>query len=353
MAMCLNEAMALFASCEDSTNGTEKKAVAEIKAEAEQAPLVTPDLTFFQLHGPVKKMTMYENTYEFDENGNLTKVNGESASDYYYRDSKGRISSEEIEIHTEYYWDSESPIGCNVRMIGDISYTYDDKGFIVKEEGGMGNFTYTYDRIDEFGNWVSRKSDNGETLVRKIEYYNASSSTAAGNKDLSEENTIKITNKSVGQFTVGTAFPKSGQVPQSDLTIKQESHTEIGEGDDYTVVVDIVMSGKDKVMELYKGVSNNNIDEIMVYSSKAKTTEGIGVNSTLEEFFNAYNNASLGYSPYSSHGMIILECTKYENCQFLLPMSYLKQEPDVQGDWIELKPSDFKSGAKIEKVRVF
>jgi len=195
IAMCLN--LTMFASCKDSNKGTETEveteAVTETEVEAEQALLVTPDLTFFQLHGPVKKLTWYKDTYEFDKDGNLTKMNGKSASNYYHRDSKGRIDSEGEDGAGEiyYHWDSEKLIGCTEEGVIDWSYTYDDRGFIVKKEaevgpGEMSITTYTYDKIDEFGNWVSRKIDNAEE-VRKIEYYDQQTD----NTDLQEQSFAK------------------------------------------------------------------------------------------------------------------------------------------------------------------
>ena len=140
--------------------------------------IFTPDLTFFELHGNVKKMTWYNITYEFDEKGNLTKINGENPSQLYRRDNEGRIVATEGEVNTNYYWDSMQLTGYHVPEIGEISIKYDERGFRTEESGEFfGTTTYTYENIDENGNWLSRKNSDGEKEIREIEYYVNASST--------------------------------------------------------------------------------------------------------------------------------------------------------------------------------
>ncbi len=358
LSMCL-----ILASCSNSqpeSGQTSDKGTVE---EISTSPLVTPDLTFFELQGPVKKVIVNKMSYEFDQNGNLTKVNGKSPSAIYSRDDKGRIVSEKNDgMEYEYLWDSKRPTGYSVPMIGEISITYDERGFRAAEKSEQLTegcdecrdlYTiYTYDKTDEFGNWISRSNNYGATTVRKIEYYTGSETATTDNINDKDFSIIK---GAVGPFSVGAKFPGAGQVPQSNFTIKRTSRTEMGEGEEYTVVVDKVMFDNNEIMELTKSFDDNTIDEIKVFSPMVKTAEGIGVGSTIDEFYNTYNDVKLWFTYIS--GMFIMECDKYENCQFLLSESDFKHNLNdskyYQSDYITLKPSDFKKGAKIVSIRVF
>lgn len=350
-------ALAMFLSLALFTTGCSNKKNSEDNTDkvqnTEKALLKSPDLTFFELQGPVKVMTMYDQTFEFDENGNLTKVNGVSSSQVCSRDNEGRIISIDDEydyVAPEYFWDSERPTGYYEQMIGEIKFTYDDRGYRVTEqsENGDVNITYTYDKIDEFGNWLSRVSSDGETIVRTIEYYEASATTAStdgGNEKLA------LAKKAAGPFVVGAKFPSLGKFPQSNFTIKMEDYEEgLEEYADYEV-----LDGETIIMKLVKCNDVNDEDiigEITVYSPEMKTAEGIGVGSTIEEFYNTYNNVEL--CAFFT-GNIVLECDQYKGCQFMLSESDYKKDlwSDFDSDMKVLKPSDFKTGAKIKAIRIY
>lgn len=358
LSMCL-----VFSLCSNSRTDSGQRsdsATAEVTAKS---PLVTPDLTFFELQGPVKKVTVNKNTYEFDNNGNLTKVNGKSPSSFYSRDEKRRIVSENADgMEYVYFWDSKRPTGYTVPMIGDITFTYDERGFRTAEKSEQQvegcdecrdvYVTYTYGNTDAYGNWLSRSNNIGEKTVRKIEYYAVSGAAA---NDNSVDKDLTITKSGVGPFAIGAKFPAAGPVPGSKLTIKRTSRTEIGEGEEYTVVIDQVMFDNETVMELVKDYDANTINEIKILSTRVKTAEGIGVGSTIETFFNTYSSADLGFTYIS--GLLMMMCDEYESCQFLLSELDFKYDLTngkyYQSDYITLKPSDFKPGAKIVAIRRF
>lgn len=165
---------------------------------------VTPDLAFFELHGPVKtlKCGTYEtHTYKFDEEGNLEKIDGYNpftvdiySSGYenpirYSRNSRGQITEEQgWESQRIYTWNGEHlsrSEGGAEGYSSTISYHYDGRGFMTYEDcnsewyGGEEcetyHISYTYIEIDHYGNWVERTAvySNGrrETERRKIEYF--------------------------------------------------------------------------------------------------------------------------------------------------------------------------------------
>ena len=175
LALCL-----ICTSCRHSPKGSEKGSVQGNVEAVPQPVLVAPDLVFFELHGPVKKVKEDFLVYEFDEKGNLTKHDGVFT---FSRDSKGRIvKMDGYENHVTYRWDAERPVGSEAAAEGmtlSESYTYDERGFVVKikhtEDGQVSYETLTYSGLDPYGNWTQRSSQGYEygrgSATRVIEYY--------------------------------------------------------------------------------------------------------------------------------------------------------------------------------------
>lgn len=137
---------------------------------------VTPDLAFFSLHGPVKKMTGARNILEFDEKGNLIKLNGQDISVKYARDNNGRISIAYMDGDTiTYRWDSALMRPASMHGLNtNVMFYYDEWGFTSKWEWESGTITYSYSNIDEYGNWLSLSASDGTGNNRKIEYFDLS-----------------------------------------------------------------------------------------------------------------------------------------------------------------------------------
>lgn len=170
----------ICASCNNSQK--ESQVVLDKGGVEEATPSVVaaPDLTFFELRGPVKKMKEDFLVYEFDENGNLTRHNGEFS---FSRDEQGRIVKiNGYENHVTYLWDAGRPVGSEAAAEGmtlSESYTYDERGFVVKikhtTDGEVSYETLTYSGLDPYGNWTKRSSEGYEygrgSASRVIEYY--------------------------------------------------------------------------------------------------------------------------------------------------------------------------------------
>lgn len=176
LALCL-----MFSTCRSSQKKSDETVSGKGNVEQE-APVIqtTPDLTFFGLHGPVKKLKEDFLVYEFDEKGNLTKHNGTFT---FSRNEQGRIvKMNGYENHVTYLWDAERPVGSEAAAEGMMlqeSYSYDERGFVVKikhtADGEVSYETLSYSGLDQHGNWTQRSSEGYEygrgSATREIEYY--------------------------------------------------------------------------------------------------------------------------------------------------------------------------------------
>lgn len=151
--------------------------------EEEDLTFESPDLIFFELHGPVKRMIeRYENnnshTYEFDLRGNLVRLDGydpfsvdvysNDEEDYtrFDRDNNGRIVEKSgWEWYTAYTWKagypSEASWGNEIEQ-GSFTIEYDKYGF---------RSGYYHIDTDEYGNWTYKENYGGEITRRTIDYY--------------------------------------------------------------------------------------------------------------------------------------------------------------------------------------
>ena len=160
-----------------------------------------------------------------------------------------------------------------------------------------------------------------------------------------------IANKTVGDFKIGNEieFPSKNdayKVEEEILTKMVEGYAE--EETVYTV------SNDDKKLLLLKvevGNATKIIKEILVYSEKFKTNEGIGVSSTIEEFIAKYPTYKIWYTYVSDR--YILE-TESVNAQFILNKTdFTGGELKISSDQMFLKKTDFKATAKIVEIRIY
>ena len=173
----------------DSPKDINNDSSVESTIESEsQSVLVTPDLAFFELKGPVKKMTEDGMTYEFDKNGNLTRHSGTFS---YKHDKQGQIAEMQgYENSVTYKWNSGRVVGSESAAEGSMreeAYTYDERGFVVKIKHTVDDEveyeTLTYSNLDKYGNWIKRVSKGYEygrgSATRTIEYYSEQTSATS------------------------------------------------------------------------------------------------------------------------------------------------------------------------------
>lgn len=150
-------------------------------------------------------------------------------------------------------------------------------------------------------------------------------------------------------------------MPQSDKDIFFAAEGKPINWGDFSVTEDIIQRGYEGTPEaseytLYL-VQKNGFDimnisggEIIIVSDIIKTSENIGVNSTIEEFAGAYADFEIYYTYVSDKCWLSTE--KYPRIQFLLDKN------DFLAEWdgstiMELKISDFSPNSKINRIRVY
>lgn len=168
-------------SCKNSGEKNTSDNEDSIKEET----FTSPDLSLFQLKGPVKKCVismedMGDIVYEFDKDGNLISPKYEKIE----RDTNGAIIeyyNPESECTTRIKWEDGKVIA-TTDLFGDgynsssNGYEYDKDNNLVQmtQERIAFPFNYSDYKFDEFGNWISRIQEaNGTTCEEKryITYY--------------------------------------------------------------------------------------------------------------------------------------------------------------------------------------
>lgn len=164
------------------------------------ASFSSPDLTFFELKGPVKSVSCnyyeskvgFKKSYSFSSNGQLNtpngikikRKNGIISSVGYYDSDLASWMNEEFTTSSDGKVLSET--GQGIDGGGTSRYSYNSKGHVTKNtysgaiEGEPYNYvaTYTYKSFDQYGNWTkrvitSKDSYGTETSLetRTITYY--------------------------------------------------------------------------------------------------------------------------------------------------------------------------------------
>ncbi|MCB0376217.1 MAG: hypothetical protein KDD04_09890, partial [Sinomicrobium sp.] len=161
----------------------------------------------------------------------------------------------------------------------------------------------------------------------------------------------RISGNNAGDFKAGTPVPPY----VSHLSIRKEKHTETAEGETFeTTVYTVSFKGKELLQLLPEndGKSENSPDmigEIAVLSERFKTDKGVGINTALDDFINAYPDYKLWYTYVS--GMYVVETPEVQ-AQFILSEDDFTGTVNPTSDMTVLKRSDFKKDAKIVKIRI-
>ena len=207
----------VFGAC---GNGQQKN---EKEDNKEAVEIITPDMVFYDLQGPVKSCDIENGYYlfsgsrvEFDRSGVITLVDGRdpfavkehnpdelSADDEleydWSRDEKGQITSIAIGLTgKDYTWENgrlaPSYTGFHEDLVVKCELEYDAKGHVTKQtvydaiDADPEDVEWELYRVDEFtyldfdnhGNWTRCKVkyhdyeidlDEEDEIIRKIEYY--------------------------------------------------------------------------------------------------------------------------------------------------------------------------------------
>lgn len=163
-----------------------------------------------------------------------------------------------------------------------------------------------------------------------------------------------IANKAAGDFKVGDeiVFPTKNDTYKLEKSVV----TKMVEGEEEKETIYTVLENNEKLLNLEtveyleSGIVVEKIGELLVFSAKFKTSEGIGVSSTIDEFIAAYPTYKIWYTYVSD--MYVLE-TESVNAQFLLDKNDFTGELKISSDQEFLKKTDFKSNSKIVGIRIY
>ena len=81
------------------------------------------------------------------------------------------------------------------------------------------------------------------------------------------------------------------------------------------------------------------------------TDEGVGVGSTIEDFYSSFEDAQAYYTYIS--GAYWLESSAYKSLNFMLNEDDHNGTVDFDGDLTELSQENFNKGSLIEKIRIY
>lgn len=163
-----------------------------------------------------------------------------------------------------------------------------------------------------------------------------------------------LTPTQVGSFVYGDRID-AGKLPTGDI-IKKRRITHMEEGEKITLYEFDVWQNGVKALLISGGYDHRTntptqtITETKVLSSDYKTTEGVGVGSTLVKAMATYPRSKLMYS-------YVCDCIWLENglygIQFHIAKGNYKKPVPTHADSVQLQAADFKPNTRISHVRIF
>jgi hypothetical protein len=158
-----------------------------------------------------------------------------------------------------------------------------------------------------------------------------------------------ITAKNAGAFVLGE------KIPESVTGFERKKEIRTGEeASEYVVYV--YYSGDEKALEIQPAYSddedNDKIGEIVIFSGKFHTENGLHVGSTIEDLAKAYPAFSLGYS-YISDQFWFEQKSEENIIKFDLDKTGFTGKQNLySSDWVEIPIKDFKTGTKVTSIRL-
>lgn len=168
--------MSFFYSCGAKNSGEASSQGCDTLGKDTVVAVTFPDLSVFELKGPVKSVVFNDNYYEevtceFSNDGTLLKA-GDCVVE---RDKKGRIKVVQFPSAGDggtdmcatliYSYDKQGRVKSIAENGGgwhsEALFSYNMQGFVevdtTKNMYGTYVITYQYDNVDRHGNWTSRK----------------------------------------------------------------------------------------------------------------------------------------------------------------------------------------------------
>lgn len=168
-------------------------------------------------------------------------------------------------------------------------------------------------------------------------------------------NSIVISSKNVGLFTVGAEVPNlPSELKIRQFVAREESEGELGPELTHNVIFNQLEDVLELIMDHQMDDEHHedkNIQEMLVLSNYYETAKGIGVGSSIEDFQEAYPDAHIWYTYVSDR--YILETDEIQDVQFYLDGADCNITPTGETDAEDIDLIDFNVGSKIQKIRVF
>jgi uncharacterized protein YdeI (BOF family) len=189
----------------------------------------------------------------------------------------------------------------------------------------------------------SNKSGNKTLPEKKVE----GKGQDADKQTMNTATDFPITAKNVGAFVLGET------IPESVTGFERKKETRTGEeASEYIVYV--YYSEGEKALEIQPAYSNDKetdkIGDIVIFSGKFRTDNGLRVGSTIEDLAKAYPAFSLGYSYISDRFWFEQESGEI---QFDLDKNSFIGKQNLSGsDWVEIPIKDFKPGTKVTSIGI-
>lgn len=202
---------------------------------------------------------------------------------------------------------------------------------------------------------VTASGGGRNTDTQRFDLTEIDSLEVTDNKIASCDQKYLIKEGGVDIFAIGQAIP----VQADGYSIIKSIETRQEEGLEFSVPIYTISEEGENILKIEPFDEYNTepyaekIGNIYILSDKFRTTENIGLKSTIEEFVAAYPDFKIWYSYVRD--IYVIETPRLDKIQFFLDGSDFIEEggPDFDSDRTILKPSEFKKGSEIKAIRIF
>lgn len=157
----------------------------------------------------------------------------------------------------------------------------------------------------------------------------------------------------VGDFEAGKSLKVMPVGFERSFALEERSE----EGETWNIVVaTITMDGEEYLKaetdcENLEEAEDCPISQMYVTADLFRTSKGMGVGTTIEEFIATHQDHTLWYTYVSE--MWVIDTESMPGVQFLLDPEDYTKELQIDSDMMMLDPADFKEGAAVKRIRVY
>lgn len=165
------------------------------------------------------------------------------------------------------------------------------------------------------------------------------------------DNEYLISKAQAGELQIGEAIPAEFQ----GFIMRVVQETRKFPGSEAIEDAYLYSDGAIDFLKIYKSYESSpedpTIGEIVVYSSKYETSEGISTESTIKDVFEQWPEGTFSYSPWNNEYSFY---TKEHTCRFIIPEeAYTGKAIDPSSDQVStLSFEDFNTESTLEAIWV-